>query len=81
MHHLAPRIAAEGVTVNSLAPALVGETKMFPADFETGYALHTHSCRPSRSDQTEMADMAVAMLRNGYLTDKVVTLDGGNLPR
>ena len=36
MHHLAPRVAADGVTVNSLAPALVGETKMFPADLETG---------------------------------------------
>jgi 3-oxoacyl-[acyl-carrier protein] reductase len=30
MHHLAPRVAADGVTVNCLAPALVGETKMFP---------------------------------------------------
>ncbi len=36
MHHLAPRVAADGVTVNALAPALVGETKMFPADPETG---------------------------------------------
>jgi NAD(P)-dependent dehydrogenase (short-subunit alcohol dehydrogenase family) len=29
----------------------------------------------------EVADMAIAMLRNGYLTNKVVTLDGGILPR
>jgi 3-oxoacyl-[acyl-carrier protein] reductase len=29
----------------------------------------------------EMADMAIAMLRNGYLTDKVITVDGGILPR
>ncbi len=29
----------------------------------------------------EVADMAIAMLRNGYLTNKVVTLDGGLLPR
>jgi 3-oxoacyl-[acyl-carrier protein] reductase len=28
-----------------------------------------------------MADMAIAMLRNGYLTNKVITLDGGILPR
>ena len=28
-----------------------------------------------------MADMAMAMLRNGYLTNKVITLDGGILPR
>jgi 3-oxoacyl-[acyl-carrier protein] reductase len=25
--------------------------------------------------------MAIAMLRNGYLTNKVVTVDGGILPR
>jgi 3-oxoacyl-[acyl-carrier protein] reductase len=28
-----------------------------------------------------VADMAIAMLRNGYLTNKVITLDGGILPR
>lgn len=29
----------------------------------------------------EVADVAVAMLSNAYLTDKVVTLDGGLIPR
>lgn len=29
----------------------------------------------------QVADMAVAMLSNAYLTDKVVTLDGGLIPR
>jgi 3-oxoacyl-[acyl-carrier protein] reductase len=28
----------------------------------------------------EVADLALAMLRNGYLTNKVVTLDGGLYP-
>jgi 3-oxoacyl-[acyl-carrier protein] reductase len=80
MHHLAPRVAADGVTVNSLAPALVGATKMFPADLETGTPpVPIPVGRVGRPD--EMADMAVAMLRNGYLTNKVITLDGGILPR
>lgn len=80
MHHLAPRVAADGVTVNSLAPALVGATKMFPADLETGTPpIPIPVGRVGRPD--EMADMAVAMLRNGYLTNKVITLDGGILPR
>ncbi|MDT7765721.1 MAG: 3-oxoacyl-[acyl-carrier protein] reductase [Mycobacterium sp.] len=80
MHHLAPRVAADGVTVNSLAPALVGETKMFPADLETGTPpIPIPVGRIGRPD--EMADMAIAMLRNGYLTDKVITVDGGILPR
>jgi 3-oxoacyl-[acyl-carrier protein] reductase len=80
MHHLAPRVAADGVTVNSLAPALVGETKMFPADLETGTPpIPIPVGRVGRPD--EIADMAIAMLRNGYLTNKVITLDGGILPR
>ena len=80
MHHLAPRVAADGVTVNCLAPALVGETKMFPADLETGtLPIPIPVGRIGRPD--EMADMAIAMLRNGYLTDKVVMVDGGILPR
>jgi 3-oxoacyl-[acyl-carrier protein] reductase len=80
MHHLAPRVAADGVTVNCLAPALVGETKMFPADLETGTPpIPIPVGRIGRPD--EMADMAMAMLRNGYLTNKVYTLDGGIVAR
>jgi 3-oxoacyl-[acyl-carrier protein] reductase len=80
MHYLAPRVAADRVTVNSLAPALVGDTKMFPADLETGTPpVPIPVGRVGRPD--EMADMAITMLRNGYLTNKVITVDGGLVPR
>jgi 3-oxoacyl-[acyl-carrier protein] reductase len=80
MHHLAPRVAADGVTVNCLAPALVGETKMFPADLATPTPpVPIPVGRVGRPD--EMADMAITMLRTGYLTNKVITVDGGLLPR
>jgi 3-oxoacyl-[acyl-carrier protein] reductase len=29
----------------------------------------------------EVADLALAMLRNGYLTNQIVLLDGGIYPR
>jgi 3-oxoacyl-[acyl-carrier protein] reductase len=79
-HHLAPRVAADGVTVNALAPALIGDTKMFPVDPDTASTpMPTPVGRAGRPQ--EVADMAIAMLRNAYLTNKVVTLDGGILPR
>jgi 3-oxoacyl-[acyl-carrier protein] reductase len=79
-HHLAPRVAADGVTVNALAPALIGDTTMFPVDPETSTTpVPIPVGRAGRP--AEVADMAIAMLRNGYLTNKVVTLDGGILPR
>jgi 3-oxoacyl-[acyl-carrier protein] reductase len=80
MHHLAPRVAADGVTVNALAPALIGDTKMFPVDPDTATTpMPIPVGRAGRP--AEVANMAIAMLRNGYLTNKVVTLDGGILPR
>jgi 3-oxoacyl-[acyl-carrier protein] reductase len=80
MHHLAPRVAADGVTVNCLAPALVGDTKMFPAGLATPTPpVPIPVGRVGRPD--EMADMAITMLRTGYLTNKVITVDGGLLPR
>jgi 3-oxoacyl-[acyl-carrier protein] reductase len=80
MHHLAPRVAADGVTVNALAPALIGDTKMFPVDPENATTpMPVPVGRAGRP--AEVAEMAIGMLRNGYLTNKVVTLDGGILPR
>jgi 3-oxoacyl-[acyl-carrier protein] reductase len=79
-HHLAPRVAAQGVTVNALAPALIGETRMLPLGPDSGGApLPIPVGRVGRPE--EVAELAVAMLGNAYLTNKVVTLDGGLLPR
>jgi 3-oxoacyl-[acyl-carrier protein] reductase len=77
-HHLASRVAEAGITVNAIAPALIENTDMLPDD--PGYLAHTipvgRMGRPA-----EVADMAVAMLRNEYLTSKVIALDGGMYPR
>jgi 3-oxoacyl-[acyl-carrier protein] reductase len=81
MHHLAARVAADGVTVNALAPALIGDTKMFPVDPDTTTTTPMPIPVGRAGRPAEVADMAIAMLRNGYLTNKVVTLDGGILPR
>jgi 3-oxoacyl-[acyl-carrier protein] reductase len=77
-HHLASRVAEAGVTVNAIAPALIEHTDMLPQD--PGYLAHAIPVgRMGLPD--EVADLAVAMLRNAYLTSKVYALDGGMHPR
>ncbi len=75
---LASRYAASGVTVNAIAPALITGTTM-------GDALPPEAAERipvGRMGTTgEVADLAVAMLGNGYLTGKTMLLDGGLLPR
>jgi 3-oxoacyl-[acyl-carrier protein] reductase len=77
VHFLASRVAADGVTVNALAPGFV-ETPMLPGDPEELGS----SVPVGRVGQPEeVADLALAMLRNGYLTSHVMSLDGGSYPR
>jgi 3-oxoacyl-[acyl-carrier protein] reductase len=77
-HHLASRVAEAGVTVNAIAPALIEHTDMLPGD--PGFLARAIPVgRLGQPD--EVADMAVAMLRNAYLTSKVISLDGGMHPR
>ena len=77
-HFLASRLAATGVTVNALAPALSAETGMLPGDpaqlrpqVPVGRAAN-----PARSP-----NLAAAILANAYLTNQVISLDGGIHPR
>jgi 3-oxoacyl-[acyl-carrier protein] reductase len=74
---LARRVAPAGVTVNVIAPGYV-ETAMLPGDpQELG-----RSVPVGRVGQPEeVADLALAILRNGFVTAKVLGIDGGMLPR
>jgi 3-oxoacyl-[acyl-carrier protein] reductase len=77
-HFLAARVAGDGVTVNAIAPALIERTGMLPGSPEE-LAARVPVGRLGRPE--EVADLALAMLRNGYLTSEVVGLDGGIHPR
>ncbi|MFD5542001.1 SDR family NAD(P)-dependent oxidoreductase [Streptomyces sp. NPDC127079] len=80
-HSLAAGVAAAGVTVNSLAPALVGGTRILPADAGEGRKLPAPIPVGRLGTPDEVAAMAASMVTNGYLTNKVITLDGGLYPR
>ncbi len=77
-HFLAARVAGEGVTVNAIAPALITDTGMLPGEPEELRA-RVPVGRLGRPD--EVADLALAMLRNPYMTNQVVSVDGGIHPR
>ena len=71
-------MAEHGVTVNALAPALIEDTGMLPGD-PNDLAKRIPVGRVGRPE--EVADLALAILRNGYMTSQVVGLDGGIYPR
>jgi 3-oxoacyl-[acyl-carrier protein] reductase len=73
-HYLAARVAADGVTVNALAPALIENTGMLPGD-PGDLAKLIPVGRLGTPD--EVADLALAILDNGYVTNHVIPVDGG----
>jgi 3-oxoacyl-[acyl-carrier protein] reductase len=77
-HYLAGRSAPSGVTVNALAPALITETGMLPGAPEE---LREHVPVRRLGDPDEVADLALALLRNAYVTNQVISIDGGIHPR
>ena len=77
-HFIAIREAANGITVNALAPALVEDTQMLPSD-PGDLAPKIPVGRLGRPQ--EVADLAVAVLSNAYMTNQVVGVDGGMYPR
>jgi 3-oxoacyl-[acyl-carrier protein] reductase len=78
VHYLAARLARDGVTVNAIAPALITQTGMLPGEPDQ---LRERVPVGRLGTPAEVADLALAVLRNGYLTNQVISLDGGIHPR
>jgi 3-oxoacyl-[acyl-carrier protein] reductase len=74
---LAARAAPDGVTVNAIAPALIAGTDMLPGD---PAELATMIPVGRLGSPEEVADLAMAILGNGYLTNQVVGINGGLFP-
>jgi 3-oxoacyl-[acyl-carrier protein] reductase len=76
MHAYASALAGEGITANAIAPALV-ETEMIASNPRV---------RPERipvgrlGRPEEVADLAVAVLANGYVTGQTMHVNGGLYP-
>jgi len=76
-HFLASRAAKDGVTVNALAPGFI-DTPMLPGD-PAELAESVPVGRVGRPE--EVAELSVAVIRNGYVTSHVFSIDGGMHPR
>jgi 3-oxoacyl-[acyl-carrier protein] reductase len=72
-HFYASRLAREGITVNSISPALI-ETEMVTSNL---------NATPDRipigrfGAGSEVADAAVMLARNGYITGQTLHINGG----
>jgi 3-oxoacyl-[acyl-carrier protein] reductase len=79
-HALARPLAPHGVTVNAIAPALV-ETEMLRGNPAIGKGLADQIPVGRLGTVEEVADLTVAVLRNGYITGQTISIDGGLYPR
>jgi 3-oxoacyl-[acyl-carrier protein] reductase len=73
MHSYANLLAAEGITANAIAPALV-ETDMIRNNPNI-----TPNLLPVKrfGQPDEVADIVVALVRNGYITGQTININGG----
>lgn len=78
-HSLARQGSGHGVTVNVVAPALV-DTDMIPTDPEIRRQLGASRAVGRLGSAEEVADLVAAVVRNGYLSNQSILLDGGTHP-
>jgi 3-oxoacyl-[acyl-carrier protein] reductase len=76
-HSLARQGASHGVTVNVVAPALI-DTDMIPAELRKQLGETRAVGRLGTSE--EVADVIAAVVRNGYLSNQSIVIDGGSHP-
>ncbi|KAH7327089.1 3-oxoacyl-reductase [Rhexocercosporidium sp. MPI-PUGE-AT-0058] len=74
VHWLAGAYATSGVTINGVAPALIQETTMLPGNNEE-LAKKIPIGRLGFPD--EVAETVLWMVKTGYVTNKVIAVDGG----
>lgn len=79
MRNLARKHAAEGITVNDVAPAMIGETGMVPdAKAVQGTPGDVKNIPVGRlGTPQEVANMVTMCARTGYLTGQSMLLSGG----
>jgi 3-oxoacyl-[acyl-carrier protein] reductase len=79
MKNLAAKHAKSGITVNDVAPAMIGDTGMIPdAKFVEGTPGDVRNIPVGRlGTPEECAEVVIMMCKTGYLTGQSILLSGG----
>ena len=79
MRNLAGKLAKDGITVNNVAPAMIGETGMIPnAEYLIGTPGDVKNIPVGRLGvPQECANIVTMLCRTGYLTGQSILLSGG----
>jgi 3-oxoacyl-[acyl-carrier protein] reductase len=81
-HSLAGSLSPHGVTVNAVAPALIGQTGMIPGSAEEAEERVVGKVPVGRFGRPEEVAEAVLMLAaNPFITAQTLSVDGGLHPR
>jgi 3-oxoacyl-[acyl-carrier protein] reductase len=77
--NLAQKLAKDGITVNDVAPAMIGETKMIPdAKFVEGTPGDVKNIPVGRLGvPQEVANVTTMLCKTGYLTGQSIVVGGG----
>lgn len=79
VHWIAPRYAKDGITCNAVAPALIAETGMLNAK-EAPQSLKARIPIGRFGQPEEVASVVELLVKNAYLTNKIIVVDGGWTP-
>ncbi|USW52048.1 Putative short-chain dehydrogenase/reductase SDR, NAD(P)-binding domain superfamily [Septoria linicola] len=80
VHWLGGNVAKKGITVNAIAPALVEDTAMLPGGSAGTEKLKERLPVGRLGRPEEIAETVMWMVNTGYLTRKIVPVDGGFHP-
>lgn len=77
--NLALKLASDGITVNDVAPAMIGETGMIPnAEHVKGTPGDVTNIPVGRlGEPGEVANVVTMLCRTGYLTGQSIVISGG----
>lgn len=80
MHSLAPVLAPHGVTVNTVAPALIAETGMIAGGPEAEQTLVPRIPVGRLGKPEDVVEAIMMLMVNSYMTNQTILVDGGMYP-